>query len=73
MNNVTFREMKSLLQGFGFELKEIHGSHHTFRHPWVHVKMNLQNQHGEAKPYQIRQFLKLIEKYDLILNGEEDE
>jgi hypothetical protein len=27
--------------------------------------LNLQDVHGKAKPYQIRQFLKLVEKYNL--------
>jgi hypothetical protein len=37
---------------------------------------NLQELGGQAKPYQIRQFLKLVEKYDLRLEEdgvEEDE
>jgi hypothetical protein len=38
--------------------------------------LNLQELGGQAKPYQIRQFLKLVEKYDLRLEEdgvEEDE
>jgi len=29
--------------------------------------VNLQDVYGEAKPYQLRQFLRLIERYDLKL------
>jgi hypothetical protein len=29
--------------------------------------LNLQNVHGQAKPYQIRQFLRLVERHNLIL------
>ena len=29
--------------------------------------LNLQNVNGEAKPYQIRQFLRLVERYNLSL------
>jgi hypothetical protein len=33
--------------------------------------VNLQQVKGEAKPYQIRQFLRLVERYDLRLGEEE--
>jgi predicted RNA binding protein YcfA (HicA-like mRNA interferase family) len=46
------------------------GSHHIFSHPDVAELVNLQDVKGEAKPYQIRQFLRLVEKYNLRL-GEE--
>ena len=32
--------------------------------------MNLQDVEGVAKPYQVRQFLKLVERYNLIIRGE---
>jgi len=28
--------------------------------------LNFQNVHGEAKPYQAKQFLKVVEKYKLL-------
>ena len=36
-------------------------------HVLVPRPMNLQEVHGQAKPYQVRQFLKLIEQYDLTM------
>ncbi len=33
-------------------------------------QLNLQDVGGEAKPYQIRQFLRLVERYDLRMKGE---
>jgi predicted RNA binding protein YcfA (HicA-like mRNA interferase family) len=47
------------------------GSHHIFTHPDVTELVNLQDVKGEAKPYQIRQFLRLVEKYNLRLEEEE--
>jgi hypothetical protein len=41
------------------------GSHQLFRHAELTQKMNIQDEKGKAKPYQVRQFLKLVEKYDL--------
>jgi len=43
----------------------VSGSHHLFEHPEVPVLLNLQEAGGEAKPYQIRQFLRLVERYNL--------
>jgi hypothetical protein len=36
-------------------------------HPDVPELMNLQDVGGEAKPYQIRQLMKLVERYNLKL------
>ena len=56
-----------LVEAFGFRLSRVRGSHHIFAHPDVNELVNLQNVKGEAKPYQIRQFLKLVERYNLQL------
>lgn len=37
-------------------------SHHIFAHPDVPELVNLQEVDGETKPYQIRQFLRLVER-----------
>ncbi len=65
--NVSFNDMVDLVVGFGFNLDRIRGSHHIFVHPGVREIVNLQNVRGQAKPYQIRQFLSLVEQYDLPL------
>ena len=41
--------------------------HHIFMHQNVGCLVNLQEVKGQAKPYQIRQFLKLVEQYRLEL------
>ena len=65
--NVRFNEMVGLVEAFGFRLSRISGSHHIFTHPEITEIVNLQNVKGQAKPYQVNQFLKLVEKYDLEL------
>ena len=65
--NVQFRDMVGLVTGFGFRESRVEGSHNIFVHPEVTELVNLQEVGGEAKPYQVRQFLKLVEKYDLRL------
>jgi predicted RNA binding protein YcfA (HicA-like mRNA interferase family) len=59
--------MTSLVEGFGFRESRVRGSHHIFIHPEVREIVNLQDVGGKAKPYQIRQFLTLIERYNLRL------
>jgi predicted RNA binding protein YcfA (HicA-like mRNA interferase family) len=66
-NNVAFRDFVDLIQAFGFEHRGIKGSHRTFEREGVREIVDVQSEHGEAKPYQVRQFLKLTEKYNLEL------
>jgi predicted RNA binding protein YcfA (HicA-like mRNA interferase family) len=70
LRNVAFTDMVNLVSGFGFTLKRTRGSHHIFAHPDLPELINLQDVAGEAKPYQIRQFLRLIEKYNITVEGE---
>lgn len=66
--NIRFAEFISLIEGFGFTLDRITGSHHIFSHPDVPQTISIQpDQNGQTKPYQIKQFVKLIEKYSLHL------
>jgi hypothetical protein len=63
--NVSFTDMRRLMESFGFELRRTSGSHHIFVHPDVPELLNLQEVRGQAKPYQVRQFLRLVERYAL--------
>ncbi len=65
--NFRFSEMVTLVEAFGFRLSRTSGSHHIFVHPNVDELVNLQEVNGRAKPYQVNQFLSLIEKYNLEL------
>jgi len=68
--NIRFTEMVHLIEGFGFKLSRTDGSHHIFTRPDIPELVNLQDIKGQAKPYQIRQFLKLVEKHNLKLEDE---
>ena len=68
LQNVAFRDMAKLVEGFGFRLVRVAGSHHIFAHPGIPEQVNLQDVGGQAKPYQIRQFLRLVERYGLRLD-----
>ena len=65
--NVRFRDFERLLVAFGFELDRQSGSHRIYRHRTLRVRMNVQPDDGQAKPYQIRQLLELSERYGLSL------
>ena len=65
--NVSFADMQRLVEAFGFELRRTSGSHHVFVHPNISELLNLQEVRGQAKPYQIRQFVRLVERYALNL------
>ena len=70
LQNVRFRDFEALVIAFGFRLARVEGSHHIYLHPDITEQLNLQNVGGEAKAYQIRQFLRLVERYDLrVRNG----
>lgn len=63
--NIRFSEAVACAEAFGFRLSRISGSHHIFVHPEVPELVNLQNHKGKAKPYQVRQLLQIIERYNL--------
>ena len=70
LKNIAFGDMINMVEGFGFRLDRVSGSHHIFVHEAIPELVNLQEVKGEAKPYQIRQFLRLIERYNLKLEDE---
>jgi predicted RNA binding protein YcfA (HicA-like mRNA interferase family) len=69
--NVSFTDLVNLATGFGFKISRIQGSHHIFKHPDIVELLNLQDVHGDAKPYQIKQFLRLVERYNLRLERDQ--
>jgi len=67
LRNVRFGDMQRLMADLGFDLDRVRGSHHIYRHRIVRERVNLQPQSGQAKPYQLRQVVELVERYDLSL------
>ena len=63
--NIRFGDMQRLVTAFGFRLLRVSASHHIYGRAGLAEQINLQDVGGKAKPYQIRQFLKLIERYNL--------
>jgi predicted RNA binding protein YcfA (HicA-like mRNA interferase family) len=69
--NILFNEFTTILEAFGFKFRHVTGSHHVYKHPDVADLLSIQpGKDGKAKPYQIRQFLKLVEEYNLTMDVE---
>ena len=56
---------------FDFEFDRISGSHYIYKRIGIPELIKIQNVNGSAKSYQIKQFFRLIEKYDLKITKEE--
>ena len=63
--NVKFQDFVLIVGAFGFVPVRTKGSHNIFLNKEINEIINIQNYKGEAKPYQIKQFLSLVEKYNL--------
>jgi hypothetical protein len=69
-NNLDFNELRALAKGVGFiPRKRTGSSHEAFKHSEIKglkSLLNLQEDSGKAKPYQVRQLLELIDEYNLL-------
>ena len=62
--NIRFAELRAVLRALGF-VERVRGSHHIFAKPGVAEILNLQPKGASAKPYQVKQVRKVIQKYAL--------
>jgi len=63
--NVLFLDFMAVLEAFGFRLDRVNGSHHIYVHKSMKLLISIQSDGKDAKPYQIKQFLILVEKFNL--------
>lgn len=68
--NLPFHDFLSLTRAFGSRLERTSGSHHILVHDHVPEPLNIQEVGGKAKPYQVRQFLRLVEVRSLELESD---
>lgn len=71
VTNVRFRDLLRLAAALGFATSRVSGSHHILVHPRIRELVNLQEVRGEAKAYQVRQLLRLVERYNLRLESDQ--
>jgi predicted RNase H-like HicB family nuclease/predicted RNA binding protein YcfA (HicA-like mRNA interferase family) len=67
--NVDFADAVRLVEELWFVYDHTQGSHHFYRHEAKQIVINLQPKRGEAKAYQLRDLIRLIERYDLRMGG----
>ncbi|MDV2482600.1 type II toxin-antitoxin system HicA family toxin [Methanoculleus sp. Wushi-C6] len=64
--SVRFEDLCRAAEAFGFRFRGKKGSHRIYVREGVAEILNFQNVGGKAKPYQVRQLLKVIENYNLL-------
>jgi hypothetical protein len=63
--SVRFSDALAVAEHY-FGQVRISGSHHVFKTPWpADPRVNLQKATGNAKPYQVGQLLKAVDKLEL--------
>ena len=67
--NVRFADLKKLCQGYFGKPRQSGSSHAVFKTPWVgDPRINIQDDKGKAKAYQVRQVLLAIDKLEGMRN-----
>jgi predicted RNA binding protein YcfA (HicA-like mRNA interferase family) len=64
-SSMRFRDFQRVLEAFGFTHEGTKGSHHKYDHPAVPRPLSIQSKGNMAKPYQIDQFLDMVEEFGL--------
>ena len=60
---IAYTELMKVCEHYFGKPRSTGGSHAVFKTPWPgDPRVNIQNDHGRAKPYQVRQVLAAIEK-----------
>ena len=68
---ISFREFENLLQGFGFRLARVSGSHKIYRNDQVRRSLSVQPDGKDAKVYQVRMLLGIVDELGLRLRDDE--
>lgn len=63
---ISFRDFERLLSAFGFSHRRTTGSHRHYRHPDVPDILTV-NAGRDAKRYQVRKLLDMVDEYRLSL------
>jgi hypothetical protein len=68
-NGIRFAALCKVCEFYFGEARISGTSHRVYKTPWVgDPRVNIQNAKGEAKPYQVRQVLKAIDRLE-VQNG----
>jgi hypothetical protein len=65
-SGVRFADLCKVCDHFFGQARQTTGSHRIYKTPWVgDPRVNIQNDKGKAKAYQVRQVLKAIERMEI--------
>ena len=65
LTNVRFNDLKKVCEAYFGKARQSGTSHAIFKTPWQgDPRVNIQNDKGKAKPYQVRQVLAAIDKLE---------
>lgn len=61
--NIRYEDLAKVCEHYFGTSRTSGGSHAVYKTPWPgDPRVNIQNDHGKAKPYQVRQVLSAIDK-----------
>jgi hypothetical protein len=64
--NVRFADLSKVCISYFGQARQKDGSHHVYKTPWKRdPRINIQNNKGKAKSYQVKQVLLAIEKLEV--------
>ena len=65
-NGVRFSELQKVREHYFGNPRQRVSSHCVYKTPWLgDPRVNIQNHKGKAKPYQVRQVLRAVEKLEV--------
>lgn len=67
--SIAYRDFEKLVIAFGFNLARVNGSHAIYVHPKLPRPFPIQPEGKDAKRYQVRELLELVERYALTLSA----
>lgn len=64
--NVRFADLCKVCDHLFGQARQASGSHRVYKTPWIgDPRVNIQNDKGQAKTYQVKQVLKAIERLEV--------
>lgn len=65
-SGIRFADLCKVCDHFFGQARQTSGSHRVYKTPWVgDPRVNIQNDKGKAKVYQVRQVLKALERMEI--------
>ena len=64
--NIRFSDLCRVCDHYFGQARQAHGSHRVYKTPWIgDPRVNIQNDKGVSKAYQVKQILKAIERMEV--------